>query len=408
MSLSVEIVGDIGEVAADDWNALCVSKMGGANNPFVEHAFLHHLETSGSVGPNTGWLPAHLLLREQNEVLAAMPLYLKEDSYGEYIFDWGWADASHRAGIPYYPKLVSAIPFTPATGPRVLCKEGASKLDVLKTLKNALPEVAKQLGASGVHILFCLEDEAQKLSDKSPLFARGTHQFHFRNAGYKDFDDFLSTLRSKARKQIRKERRKVRESELELSFQKGSALSDDDWSRMYDLYQSTANKKWGRAYLTEAFFTKAKRNVGHLARVGLARREGEIVGGALSFEKGDHIYGRYWGALEELEFVHFELCYYALVEHAIDTGLTLVEAGAQGAHKIKRGFLPVVTHSAHYLEHPGLHQAIERAMVQERVQLGYEIEHIQKDGPFREDALPPFRPSAGIDLRSKSAKTNSD
>jgi predicted N-acyltransferase len=394
--MEVELVPDFSAVAPEAWDALI-----GRDNPFVTWAFLRHLETSRSVGPGTGWVPAHILVRDQSgDLIAACPNYLKDDSYGEYIFDWGWADASERNGIRYYPKLVVGVPFTPATGPRLLVHPEAADPDALRTLLGeALISAAEELDASSVHVLFCTEDEAEVLA-RGAFFRRGTHQFHWRNPGYEDFDDFLSQLRSSARKQLRKERRRVRESGVELSLRPGDEVTDEEWVKLFRLYTSTSNRKWGRPYLTRAFFRGAREAIGPLARVAFARDEGEIIAGALSFARGDHLYGRYWGTFRDVDCLHFELCYYQLIDAAIREGRTLVEAGAQGPHKLKRGFLPVMTHSAHHLRHPRLHAALEQAMGMERDHLERELAEVQAEGPFREDGLPPFRPSAGIALPS--------
>ncbi len=390
--MDILIVPSLSEVDAADWN-----RVAGDDNPFVEHAFLKLLEDTGCVGPGAGWVPHYIVAQEDGRTVGATFTYLKDNSYGEYIFDWGWADASHRAGIPYYPKLVVAVPFTPATGPRFLVAPGEDKDRVRAGLLQGVIEVMKHTEAMSLHVLFCDADEAGFLEDAG-LLRRSTHQFHWRNPGYADFDDFLGDLRSSARKQIRKERRRVHESGLDIAFVRGDELDDDDWQVLYKLYLETASRKWGRPYLNRAFFREAKAHVGHLARVGIARRDGRVLAGTLSFEKGPHLYGRYWGAFAEQDGLHFELCYYQHIEHAIAQRMTLVEAGAQGQHKVKRGYLPVITHSAHLFRTEGLGHAVADMLAREREHMVHEIEAWQKEGPFREDALPPFPAEAGVPL----------
>ena len=393
--MEIRVLRALDDVAPERWDALA-----GEHNPFVEHAFLSLLERSGSVGPGTGWEPVHVVVEEAGELVGAAPCYLKDESYGEYIFDWSWAEAAARAGLPYYPKLVVAVPFTPATGPRLLVREDADRDVVRHALVDGLEALMDEVDAQGLHVLFSLDEEAAFLESRG-LVRRATHQFHWRNDGYTSFDSFLDTLRSEPRKQIRKERRKVRESGLCLEVRRGDELSPEEWRCLDRLYRSTSGRKWGSPYLTRRFFEEAAGIVGHRAVVAFARSEdegGKIVAGALSFEKGAHLYGRYWGAFVDVDSLHFEVCYYQLIERAIERGLSLVEAGAQGPHKLKRGFLPVVTHSSHKLKHPALHDAVLRAM---RAEAGYvrdEIARAQLEGLFRKDAVPDLPPVAGVPL----------
>lgn len=394
--MEVHALRRLDELAPEEWDALA-----GGHNPFVEHAFLSLLERSGSVGPGTGWLPLHVVVRDGGALVGAAPCYLKDDSYGEYIFDWSWAEAAARAGLPYYPKLVVGVPFTPATGPRLLVHPEADREAVRHALVDGLESLLGDADAQGLHVLFCLDDEAAFLAERG-LIRRATYQFHWRNDGYDSFDgegrSFLSALRSEPRKQIRKERRRVRESGLHLEVRRGDELSPEEWRVLDRLYRSTSDRKWGSPYLTREFFEQAGAAVGHRALVVFARRGADIVAGALSFEKGAHIYGRYWGAFDDVDLLHFEVCYYQLVERAIARRGSLVEAGAQGPHKLKRGFLPVVTHSAHRLAHPALHDAVKRAMRQEAAYVREEIARAQGEGPFRAESVPPLPPVAGIPL----------
>jgi predicted N-acyltransferase len=334
-----------------------------------------------------------VLARQGRRLVGALPAWLKTDSYGEYIFDWGWAQAALRAGIPYYPKLVVGVPFTPATGPRILAADDAARAALLSGLR----DLRAELGASSIHVLFPLESEAAWLESEG-FARRTTHQFHWRNPGYGSFDDFLSALRSEPRKQIKKERRKVQEAGLLIERVRGDRLSDEDWRKLFVIYRSTTDRKWGRPYLNEGFFTGAKAAIGARALVAVARKKGKMVAASLSFERGPNVYGRYWGALEPVEGLHFELCYYQLIEHAIAERCVLVEAGAQGEHKMKRGFLPVAIHSAHLIAHPKLDQAIRRALAIERAEVETELRTAEDAGPFRADARPPFPRVAGVPL----------
>jgi predicted N-acyltransferase len=359
----------VSSVPAAAWDALV-----GDDNPFVEHAFLALLEESGSVGRGTAWLARPVLVHADGRLVGAAPAYVRADSYGEYIFDWAWAQAATRAGLDYYPKLSVAVPFTPATGPRLLVHPDAPRDAVVDALLDGLEALAAAVGASGSHVLFHEARESEALEARG-FVRRATHQYHWRNDGYASFDDFLGALRASARKQIRRERR-----ELER------------------FYFSTAQEKWGRPYLTPRFFALAPERVGRRALGVVARRDGVPIAGTLSFEKGAHVYGRYWGAVEHVPMLHFELCYYQLVEHAIRTGKRLVEAGAQGEHKLKRGFVPVAIHSAHRLVHPGLHDAVRRFVEQERDALGEALPEWAEHAPFRADARPDFPAIAGVEV----------
>lgn len=410
--MQLSIIDGLHHVDRDDWNALTSSSVLG-RHPFVQYDFLKLLEDSGSVGldddtgQHSGWHPLHVLVHDDDgKLLGACPTYLKEHSYGEYIFDWSWANAIERMGVPYYPKIVVGIPFTPATGPRLLLHPDADGDVVKALLAEGLKAAAAELKASSVHVLFCLDDELAAFEDAG-FFRRATHQFHWRNdqPHYDDVDAFLAQLRSQNRKQIRKERRVVDESGLLVERVRQGALHQGDYERLFQLYRSTTDRKWGQAYLTRAFFDGLAGAGGQDALVNTARDDdGALVAMALSFTSEQHIYGRYWGALHadrgrRQEQLHFELCYYQLLEHAIVHGMDLVEAGAQGEHKIKRGFLPVVTHSAHFIVEPQLHDAIGRAMNLERQEVEHEVESGRIRGPFKEGCVPPHPLRAGCVLR---------
>ena len=374
----LEVIDRIDAVAAADWDALV-----GDDNPFIEHAFLAALETSGSVGKVAGWVPCHLLIRSGDRLVGATPLYLKDNSFGEYIFDWGWAEAFEGVGLRYYPKLVSAVPFTPVTGPRLLVAEGADKDSVIGALVRAALELAEATRASSIHWLFVTETEQRALQTFG-FFPRLTHQFHWKNRGWSDFDAFLDDFRSPARKNVRRERRRASESGLTLHALSGEELSDDDWAALYRFYRDTSARKWGDPYLNRAFFSEIRSTFAHRVLVTLARDEdGRAVAGALNFHKGDHLYGRYWGCVQRHADLHFELCYYQLIDFAIERGLKRFEAGAQGPHKIRRGLIPKLTYNAHFIGHPEIHQAFASAIAQQSTILRHELQTLKNVGPFK-------------------------
>ena len=384
-------MADIDPVA---WDRLSAA----ADNPFVEHAFLLLLEESHSVGGRTGWIPRHIVVHEDGALVAGVPCYVRRDSFGEYIFDWRWAEAAARFGVGYYPKITSAVPFTPATGPRLLCaaEPGTARAQaLLAALQTALLELAQAEQASSVHVLYCQDDEASTLARHS-LHRRKSLQFHWRNDGYASFDDFLNRLRHEERKQIRRERRRVQESGLQVEARLGGDVDPTLWPQIFALYTSTSGRKWGRPYLTERFFTELPRAFAERALVCTASKDGDVVAMTLSFEKGRHIYGRYWGSSVDVPGLHFELCYYQLIERAIERGMSLVEAGAQGEHKLKRGFLPVITHSAHRMLDPTFDAAVARSLKEEAVAVDAEQAELVLHGPFKEGTAPPHPLVAGI------------
>lgn len=388
--MKVDVVRRIADVDAAQWDA-CAAQ----DNPFVEHAFLALLEETKCTG--RAWQPRHLILRESNgDVVGAMPAYLRSDSYGEYIFDWSWAQAAAKAGMHYYPKITSAVPFVPATGPRVLVRPGTNVDDVRTLLGKALVDLTHDEGASSAHVLFCRDDEARVLG-AAGLMRRASLQFHWRNAGWPTFDAFLDSLKHDERKQIRRERRRVNESGVDVEVMTGAEVPADLWSTLFALYTSTSDRKWGSPYLTRAFFDRIGTTLGDRALVIIARDTGtrDVVAMTLSFEKGKHIYGRHWGCTKEIPGLHFELCYYRLIERAIERGCTLVEAGAQGEHKLKRGFLPVVCHSMHHLVDRDFARAIGGFLAREREGVLAERDELNAHSPFKD---PPARELvAGID-----------
>ena len=385
--ITVEVVPALSGVPAAEWDTLA-----GADDPFVEHAFLAALETSGSVGPGTGWSPAHVIARRRGRLEGAVPFYVKTDSYGEYIFDWGWASASQRAGISYYPKLVSSIPFTPATGRRLLVLDGLEAdagRQVAGALVLGMRTIADRIDASSIHVLFSSAEERAFLCDPALRFEpRLTYQYHWTNEGYGSFDDYLAAFRSSSRKEVRRERRKAAASGLALRTVRGTELTDAEWAALYAFYRDTTGRKGAIPYLTPRFFEEIRRTLPERVVVGLASRpDGSPVAAALAFQKGRNLFGRYWGCLEDHEALHFELCYYRLIEFAIEHGLARFEAGAQGEHKIRRGLLPSPTFSAHWLRHPGLAEAVADHLPREAEMHEREMELLARHTPFKRPHL---------------------
>ncbi len=383
-------VNAMADVDATAWDALKHH-----DNPFVAHAFLALLESSGSVGKKSGWQPRHVVAYQRGVLVGAMPLYLRTNSYGEYIFDWAWAQAGERAGIAYYPKLTSAVPFTPATGPRLLVKDGVDVDAVRLALLSGALQCARDEDCSSLHVLFARDDEADLLAAQN-LARRASAQFHWRNDSYANFEEFLEKLRHEDRKQIRRERRRVLEAGLDVSMYHGASLAEVPWDEIFAMYTSTSDRKWGSPYLTRAFFAGVPRVLSSAAVVALAKRDDVPVAMTLSFERGAHLYGRYWGCRDDVPGLHFELCYYQLIERAIARGMILVEAGAQGEHKLKRGFLPVLTHSCHAIFHPELSRAITRFVDSERKHVAADLEELLSHAPFKQGAAPGHPLVAGV------------
>lgn len=377
-ALLAEAVTDMRRIAAADWDRLA-----GGENPFVSHAFLGALEESGAVAAATGWQPCHVLLRDPDgALLGAMPCYLKGHSMGEYVFDRAWADAWERAGGRYYPKLQSAIPFTPVTGPRLLVAPGAERARVRRGLVEAGIGLAGQLGASSFHIAFAREEDATDAREAGML-PRTDRQFHWFNRGYRDFDDFLSTLASRKRKQIRKEREQARSGGIEIDSLAGDAIEDADLDDFFAFYLDTGSRKWGRPYLVRDTFSLLRERMADRLLLVRCRRDGRAIAGALNFLGSDAIYGRWWGCVEDRPFLHFEACYYRAIDHAIAHGLARVEAGAQGPHKLARGYEPVATHSLHHMMDPGFHDAVRRYLEVERRDVEAAAEAMRRHLPFR-------------------------
>lgn len=378
---TIEVIRAVDAVSAEEWDALA-----GPDDPFSRHAFLHALERSGSVGPGTGWQPVHLLARDaDSQLVGALPLYLKHHSYGEYIFDWGWASAAQRAGIPYYPKLVNMVPLTPATGRRLLRADGVPLAFVAPALVQGALELCDRISASSVHFNFLSAAERDAVCAADPrVRPRLSMQFHWDNKGYASFDDFLAEFRAPLRKQVRKERKRAQASGLDIRIVPGSELTARDISALHSFYADTCMKRGSGPYLTPQFFQELRDGaLRESALAVLAYRSAEPVAGTLNFQRGKHLYGRYWGCLEEFDALHFECCYYALLEYAIEHKLTHFEAGAQGTHKLRRGLMPTEIHSAHYVAHPGLADAVANFLPEEAFAVRQEIADLTNHGPFR-------------------------
>ncbi len=380
--IELEIVDSVTAVAAADWD-----RVAGENDPFLEHAFLAALEASGSVGERAGCEPRIVLAREGARLIGAVPLYLKTNSYGEFIFDWSWANAAHRAGVRYYPKLVAAIPFTPATGYRlpVVDAPDVDRTAVVAALIRGTREVSEVEKASSTHFLFCTEPEKARLAEAG-YFPRLSMQFHWHNRPgrpFESFEDYLATFRAQNRKQVRKERRVAAEHGLTFRTATGAELETRDWKALRAFYVENVDRHGGHAYLSAEFFEIAREALGHRLVATLAHHGSKPVAGTINFEKGAHLYGRYWGCLADFQMLHFELCYYQLIERAIAKRMTLFEAGAQGEHKLKRGLVPALTHSAHWIRHPGLADAIGGFVEREAVEVEAEVRAYAEHTPFR-------------------------
>lgn len=375
--LSLTLHRAIAEIPAEDWDACA-----GGGNPFVSHAFLLALEESGSVGNRTGWLPQHAALRDPaGRLVACAPCYAKSHSYGEYVFDHGWADAYERAGGSYYPKLQVAAPFSPVPGPRLLARPDAGF--GVAALAQGLTQVCRQLDLSSVHVTFCTEAEWTALGEGGWLQRLGT-QFHWTNAGYASFDDFLGALSSRKRKQIRRERRDAEASGFVLKTLRGHEITPKHWAAFHRFYRATTDKKWGRsAYLTPRFWPLLGERLGDRVVLMVAEQDGEPVAGALNLMGQEALYGRNWGAVVDAPFLHFELCYYRAIDFAIEHRLARVEAGAQGEHKIQRGYMPVPTYSVHWIEHAELRRAVAQFLAHERPAMMREMVELAELSPFK-------------------------
>jgi predicted N-acyltransferase len=376
--MQIDFVSSIHTVARDEWNALCAT-----DYPFIRHEFFAALEDSGSTCAATGWQPHHLILRDDQQLRAAIPLFIKTHSYGEYVFDWSWADAYRRHGAAYYPKLVNAIPFTPCYGPRWLGIADPANQDYLPVLIAALTKETDALSASGWHCLFPQDEVSAELAGAGASMRLGC-QFHWFNRQYKNFDDFLATMTARKRKNINKERRQVIAEGFNFVHKEGDEITPADWDFFYSLYRNTYAKRSGHTgYLTRDFFHELGRLLPTNTLMICAERAATPVAAALYLRDSTTLYGRYWGCLQEYDFLHFETCYYQGIDYAIARGLQRFDGGAQGEHKIQRGFEPVITYSNHWLAHPGFRNAIDHFLIEETAEIKNYVADAQGYLPFK-------------------------
>lgn len=387
--VTIRVVRSFKEIASAEWGELTgASRSAPGYNPFTSFAFLSSVEESGSATAETGWMGHHLLLEEEGRLIGAIPCYLKSHSQGEYVFDHGWADAFHRAGGSYYPKLQASIPFTPATGPRLLVRQGEDVGRVQSLLAQGLEQVCRELGTSSAHVTFLPQGELPALTGAGFL-QRTDQQFHFINRGYADHEAFLAELSSSKRKNLRKERRIALENGISIDWLTGSDLTEEIWDQFFRFYIDTGSRKWGRPYLTRLFYSLVGERMPDDILLVMAKRDGRYVAGAINFIGADALYGRHWGCIEDHPFLHFEVCYHQAIDFALHRGLARVEAGAQGEHKLARGYEPVTTHSAHFIAHPGLRRAVADYLEHERREVAQIGEYLGEHTPFRKGERPP-------------------
>ena len=384
-SISIKVVKSISELDREEWNSCAIfysaDGLDKIEDPFISYDFLDALEKSKSVGENTGWLPYHLAAIRKNKLIGAVPLYLKSNSQGEYIFDYNWAHAFERAGGRYYPKLQISVPFTPVTGRRLLVSKNAPSNTASLLLKSAI-ELCKKNKLSSLHTTFCNKQEFE-LGQKLGMLGRVSQQFHWLNNGYGNFGDFLNALSSRKRKNINKERLKANNFGGEIEILTGSEIKRYHWNYFWKFYQDTGIKKWGTPYLTRQFFDQIHETMRSKILLILAKKEGSYIAGALNFIGSDTLFGRYWGCIEDYPFLHFEVCYYRAIEFAIAHGLKKVEAGAQGEHKLARGYVPTETFSLHWIAEKGFSKAVEEYLISEKDAVKRDIKILSHFTPFK-------------------------
>lgn len=391
-------VPSIADIAAADWDACanpcCTSEQAQTAsvpfareryNPFISHAFFHALEASKSASPRAGWAAQHLVAKRGDQIVGVVPCYLKSHSRGEYVFDAGWADAYQRAGGDYYPKLQVSVPFAPATGPRLLVRNDIPDVAEVRTiLARGLKSLCKATEASSAHVTFAKKDEWDLLAGEGFL-QRTDQQFHWQNEGYATFDDFLGALNSRHRKAIKRERRDALANGVTIEHLTGSSLSEEAFDAFFQFYMETGSRKWGTPYLNRDFYTRIAETMPDDILLVMAKRNGRWIAGAINFIGSDTLFGRHWGAIEHHPFLHFEVCYYQAIDFAIARGLKHVEAGAQGEHKLARGYLPKQTYSAHYIPDPGFRRAVADYLKRERQYVEHAVEELTEVAPFRKD-----------------------
>jgi predicted N-acyltransferase len=404
--ITLEAVPSVSDIPADEWDACanpkpnagglenfdtlaaagdCCAASKAYYNPFVSHAFFAAAEASGSAVARTGWGARHLIAKLDGKIAGIVPCYLKSHSQGEYVFDRGWADAYERAGGRYYPKLQTSVPFTPATGPRLLIRDGVDRDRIGEALAAGLMALCNATNASSAHVTFAREAEAKFLAQHGFLI-RNDQQFHWQNNSYKNFDDFLATLNSRHRKAIKRERREALSAGVTIHWLTGSEINEEVWDAFFAFYMETGSRKWGRPYLTRKFFSLVGETMADDVLLVMAKRNGRWIAGAINFIGSDTLFGRNWGAVEHHPFLHFEVCYYQAIDFAIQRGLQTVEAGAQGEHKLARGYLPQITWSAHYIADPDLRRAIADYLKRERAYVAEAGRELSAAGPFRKSA----------------------
>ena len=379
--MTVRLADGVSGIGAVAWNACANPDNLADPHPFTRFEFFEALEASGSASARAGWQPAHLVLEEKGTVAGILPAYLKSHSQGEYVFDHAWADALERAGGDYYPKLQCSVPFTPVTGQRILTRDADNRALLLKAGKAA----TDQIGASSLHITF-LERADWEAAGREGYLLRNDRQFHWRNRGYDNFEQFLGELSSSRRKNLRKERASVAQDGITFDWLSGRDITEAHWDRFFEFYMDTGSRKWGHPYLTRAFFSQIGASMADQILLIMARRGQKYIAGALNLMGEGVLYGRNWGALEYVPFLHFETCYYQAIDFAIARGLSKVEAGAQGEHKLLRGYMPEETYSAHYIAHKGLRRAVDQFLVQEREAVTEHIDELARHGPFKKES----------------------
>lgn len=385
-NFTVRVVRSVQDISKDQWDDLAgTSEITRTEyyNPFISYNFLSSLEDSRSADVESGWLASHILIEdEQGKLHGAIPAYLKDNSQGEYVFDQGWADAFERAGGNYYPKLQCSVPFTPAAGPRLLRRKNGETTLSRRAMAQVLVDLTDQLGISSAHVTFAPDDDIKALQAAGFLH-RTDQQFHFINHGYSSHEDFLSALSSRKRKDLRKERAAALAGGIEIDWLTGSDLTEEILDQFYAFYMDTGNRKWGRPYLTRAFYSLVTERMADDILLVMAKRDGRYIAGAINFIGSDALYGRHWGCIEDHPFLHFEVCYHQAIDFALSKGLARVEAGAQGSHKLARGYAPVTTHSAHYIAHPGFRKAVADYLAHERKEVEAVQDYLDDHSPFR-------------------------
>jgi predicted N-acyltransferase len=380
--IDARIAGGARAIPAEIWDRLANPEQKPLPHPFTRHAFFAALEQSDSATAKTGWRPVHLILERDSRPIALLPLYLKTHSYGEYVFDHGWAEAFHRAGGDYYPKLQASVPFTPAAGRRFLIAAGEDRHKTAQLLLSAGESAVKEFDASSLHVTFLTEEE-WRLAGDCGLLLRTDKQFHWENRGYESFAAFLGDLSSSKRKNLRKERDAVTGQGVTFEWRTGSDLTEAVWDAFFECYTVTGNQKWNPPYLTREFFSRVGQTMGEQILLVVAKMDGRMIAGALNFFDGETLYGRNWGCTCFVPYLHFETCYYQAIDFAIQKKLTRVEAGAQGGHKLLRGYLPRATYSAHYIAHKGLRRAVAEYLENEREAVASHMEELKDQAPFR-------------------------